>query len=75
MNFFRKGINTMAEQQKHGFMRLPQVLEQIPVSKSTWWAGVRKGKYPKPVKLSERTTGWKRKDIADLCDRLAEGRL
>ena len=34
-----------------GFIRLPIVLHHIPVSKSTWWAGVKSGRYPKPVKL------------------------
>ena len=54
------------------FMRLPQVLAEIPVSKSTWWAGVREGRFPKPVKLSKRTTAWRRTDIDNLCDRLSE---
>jgi prophage regulatory protein len=31
------------------YLRLPQVLERIPVSKSTWWAGVKKGIFPKPM--------------------------
>jgi predicted DNA-binding transcriptional regulator AlpA len=53
------------------FLRLPQVLERYPVSKSTWWAGVRKGIYPKPVKLSERTSAWLEGDIDALCDRLS----
>ncbi|WP_418930344.1 helix-turn-helix transcriptional regulator [Gilvimarinus xylanilyticus] len=42
----------------HGFYRLPEVLEIIPVSKSTWWAGIKAGRYPKPVKLSPGTTAW-----------------
>ena len=53
-------------------MRLPQVLAEIPVSRSTWWAGVRDGRFPKPVKLSKRTSAWLRADIDDLCNRLAE---
>lgn len=53
------------------FLRLPQVLERIPVSKSTWWAGVRKGAYPKPIKLSERTSAWLESDIDTVCDRLS----
>lgn len=52
------------------FLRLPQVLKRIPVSKSTWWAGIREGKYPKPIKLSERTSAWRESDIDDLIDRL-----
>jgi len=40
----------------------------IPVSKSTWWAGVKSGRYPQPVKLSERTTAWKASDIKALIE-------
>lgn len=46
-----------------GFLRLPQVLFLIPVSKSTFWAGVKSGRYPKPVKIGERCTAWKAEDI------------
>lgn len=46
-----------------GYMRLPQVLRVIPVSKSTWWAGVKSGRYPKPVKLGERACAWRVEDI------------
>jgi predicted DNA-binding transcriptional regulator AlpA len=58
-----------------GFLRLPQVLELVPVSKSTWWAGCKTGRFPKPVKLGPRTTAWREEDIAELLERLGkEGR-
>jgi len=38
----------------------------IPVSKSTWWAGVASGRFPRPVKLGPRTTAWRASDIAKL---------
>ncbi len=46
-----------------GFMRLPAVLSLIPVSKSTWWAGVKSGRYPKSLKLSKGITVWRAEDI------------
>ena len=52
-----------------GFLRLPDVLKRYPVSKSTWWAGIKAGKYPKQVKLSERTSAWRESDIDELCNR------
>lgn len=55
-----------------GFLRLPQVLQQIPVSKSTWWQWVKDGKAPKPVKLSPQITCWKSEDIQSLIVKLAE---
>jgi len=57
---------------KEYFLRLPQVLEVLPVSKSTWWNGVREGIFPQPVKLTKRTTAWRRSDIESLCERLSE---
>ena len=51
-----------------GFVRLPQVLNVFPVSRSTWWAGVKTGKYPAPVKLGPNTTAWKAADIRALID-------
>jgi predicted DNA-binding transcriptional regulator AlpA len=54
-------------------LRLKQVLEIIPVSKSTWWTGVKNGKFPKPSKLSERTTVWRESDIRALVEALYNG--
>ena len=51
-----------------GFLRLPQVLSIIPISKSAWWAGCKTGRYPKPVKLGPRTTVWKVEDITALIE-------
>jgi predicted DNA-binding transcriptional regulator AlpA len=55
---------------KRGFLRLPQVLEILPISKSTWWKGIKEGRFPKPVKLTERTSAWPLEDIEALCDKL-----
>jgi prophage regulatory protein len=41
----------------------------IPVSASTWWAGVRSGRFPKPVKLGPRITAWKVEHIRALIQR------
>jgi len=45
-------------------LRLKQIIpNKIPISKSSWWAGVKSGKYPKPLKLGERTTVWREENI------------
>lgn len=49
-----------------GFLRLPEVLALIPVGKTTWWQGIRSGRFPRPVKLSSRCTAWKTDDIRKL---------
>jgi predicted DNA-binding transcriptional regulator AlpA len=56
----------MNELPRAGFLRLPQIIGNpkkgiaplIPVSRSSWWRGVRDGRYPKAVKLGPRTTAW-----------------
>ncbi|MFO1243225.1 MAG: AlpA family phage regulatory protein [Rickettsiales bacterium] len=53
-----------------GFLRLSEVLRYIPVGKSTWWAGVKSGRYPKAVKLGERITAWRVEDIRALIEKL-----
>jgi hypothetical protein len=61
---------------EYGLLRLWQILGDkrkgippiIPVSKSSWWAGVKSGKYPKPVKLSPRCTCWYVEDIRKLTE-------
>ena len=47
----------------YGFLRLPQILAIIPISKSAWWEGCRTGRFPRPVKLGPRTTVWKAEEI------------
>ena len=56
-----------------GFMRLPEVLRVIPISRSAWWDGVREGRYPAGVKLAPRTTAWRISAIRQLCDELGGG--
>lgn len=51
---------------EEGFMRLPAVLAVIPVGRSTWWAGVRSGRYPQGVKLGPRITAWRADQIRAL---------
>jgi prophage regulatory protein len=67
-----------------GYLRLSQIVGKpptddapgipaiFPVCRSTWWAGVKAGRYPQPVKLGERITAWRVEDIRDLIERVAE---
>ncbi|NDU91297.1 MAG: AlpA family phage regulatory protein [Ferrovum sp.] len=59
-----------------GFLRLTQIIGNprtnppvpplIPIGRSSWWNGVRTGRFPKPVKLGPRTTVWRVEDILSL---------
>lgn len=66
-----------------GYLRIRQIIGDkkakpplppiIPVGKSTWWNGVKNGKFPKPIKLGERTTAWKVEDIKALITSFSNG--
>lgn len=59
-----------------GFVRLAQILAPagpIPVAKSTWWQGVKDGRFPQPQKLGPRTTVWKVEEIRALFEDQADG--
>jgi prophage regulatory protein len=47
----------------------PPVPAVIPVGRSSWWQGVRDGRYPPPVKLGPKTTCWRVEDIRALIDK------
>lgn len=52
-----------------GFVRLKQIIAPygpIPVSKSTWWAGCKDGRFPKPRKLGAGVTVWRAEDVRAL---------
>ena len=62
-----------------GYLRLYQIIGDskaeppipavIPVGKSTWWEGVRTGRYPQPVRtLGRRITAWRVEDIRALIE-------
>jgi predicted DNA-binding transcriptional regulator AlpA len=55
-----------------GFLRINEVLKLIPIGRSSWWAGVKTGKYPKPIKLGSKTTVWRVEDIRILIERLGD---
>ena len=61
-----------------GFLRIRQILGDpkadppvpplIPISNSAWWDGIKRGLYPRPVKLSARTSAWRVQDIVGLIE-------
>ena len=63
-----------------GFVRLKVIvgdrrtgmLGVLPVGTTTWWNGVKSGRFPKPVKLGPRITAWRVEDIRDLLERLGQ---
>jgi prophage regulatory protein len=79
-NQVREGLNmaNAASLPETGFLRLRQIIGDpkadppvpplIPVSRSTWWAGVASGRFPQPLKLSPGVTVWRAEDIRALIE-------
>jgi prophage regulatory protein len=67
----KKDIPSFPPVPKSGLLRLFQIIGDpkrgipplIPVSKSTWWSGVKSGRFPKPIKISERCTAWSAEEV------------
>ncbi|MCU0925490.1 MAG: AlpA family phage regulatory protein [Hydrogenophaga sp.] len=63
-----------------GFLRVSHILgnprkgiePRIPVSRSTWYAGIASGRYPKPIRLSEGVSVWRVSDIDALCAQIEQ---
>ena len=45
------------------FLRLSQILQLIPIGKSTLWEKVKKGEFPKQIKLGTKISVWKESDV------------
>ena len=54
-------------------MKLPEVLRIIPVSRSTWYDGVKSGMYPKAARISTRDVAWYESDILAACGLVVDG--
>lgn len=52
------------------YLRLKMVLDIIPVSRSTWYRGIKNGVYPKQVKLSHKVAAWKLSEIRQCLNRI-----
>ena len=51
-----------------GCIRLKHILQLIDVSKSTWWKGVKDGRFPQPIKFGTGLTMWRVEDIRKLTE-------
>ncbi|NCB39992.1 MAG: AlpA family phage regulatory protein [Erysipelotrichia bacterium] len=52
-------------------LRLKQVLQLVPVCRSTWLSGVRSGRFPKPVK-NGRCVFWPAASILELLENMSK---
>ncbi len=57
-------------------LRWPEVAKIVPISRSHAHALAAQGKFPKPIKLGARASGWLESEITTwLADRVAQSRI
>ena len=57
-------------QSSHDYLlRLNDVLARIPVSRSTWYDGIKAGRFPPSVPLGGRSVAWRSSDISKIIER------
>jgi predicted DNA-binding transcriptional regulator AlpA len=59
-------MNSPRPKPLEGFLRIEQVLDLYPISRSAWLRGVNEGRFPAPVQLTPRTIAWRVADIRSL---------
>jgi len=57
---------------QEGFIRLPQVLHVLGIGKTSFWNGVKAGRFPAPIKLGPRLRVWDVKVIRALIAGLSQ---
>jgi prophage regulatory protein len=54
-------------------LRLPQVLDLVPFCRSQLYIEMERGRFPKPIKISERANAWIESEVVAFVDaRIAE---
>ena len=48
----------------------PPIEPIIPISKSSWWEGVKSRRYAKAIKLSANTTVWREDEVRALVEKI-----
>lgn len=73
-------MNTTSKIDPSGLYRIRSIVRHpsnpaplIDVSPSTWWAGVRTGRFPAPVRMGERMTVWRGSDLLAFANGLGGG--
>lgn len=64
--------STHAPPETEQLFRLPEVLARVPVSRATWYRGIKDGRFPKPIKLGKQTNVWRASEVAKVIQNGAE---
>ena len=57
------------------FLRIKEVMLLVPFARPTIWQKVKQGRFPTPIKLSERVTVWRLSDIREFMKKCEEASI
>jgi prophage regulatory protein len=60
---FRRDLNMALPSKKPSYLRIKNLKEDLGISESTIWRLIKKGDFPKPVKLSANCTAFKSDEV------------
>jgi prophage regulatory protein len=63
MSLLLQGDPNMATEQTTVILRLPELRKRIGLGRSSIYALVKQGSFPRPIPLSRRAVGWLQSDI------------
>lgn len=63
-----------AQHNNPGFYRLREVLQIVPIRKSSLFRWIQGGIFPAPYKLGPRASAWSRQEVSDWCVARIEAR-
>jgi len=63
-----------------GFIKIQQIIGDkkrnipaiIPIGRTSWYEGIKAGKYPAPIKIGTRSVAWRVSDIRALLESFEE---
>lgn len=61
-----KSVLIYSDLPETGYLRLAQVLRFIPIGRSSWYAGIKDGRYPRPIRIGPKTAVYRAEDIRQL---------
>jgi prophage regulatory protein len=71
MSLRPQGNPNMAEQTV--ILRLPELCKRVGLGRSTLYALVQRGQFPRPIPLSQRTVGWSAAEVEQwIAERIAQ---
>ena len=56
-----------------GFLRLPQIMDLFPIGKTTIYSLIRRGKFPRQIKISPKLAVWDKVEVEEYIKELKNG--